>query len=426
MRRPAGALISLVVLLLPWLEGCIPGKATIAYLSFMAAAWTAALILGGSRPILRKALLALSVSCALLVVCDLILRAALSSAVFYRPHERFVQRWPPMPLVARYKPNVSFDGSTFGDLAAKIGKPEYRQRREVHFESDDRGFANPQGTKGSYDVVLLGDSFGLGIGTTMPRTWAELLRTDHGLNVYNISMPGSPWQQMLNWMIEGDRIAMKPGGVAILAVFSGNDLDEEYGSELDVERLPWTTVLQRAGERIRVFRERSIVRRLLYNVYYGSAENPHVIVRAWQDAPMLFYEPHAAVMRRTRDEILAHTNMPALRRVLDRFQAYSVEQDIRPIVLLLPSKEEVYAWLLDGGEAWTTQPASGALAGVLREACEERGMTFLDLKADYVRASRALMEDRGAWLWWSDDTHWNEAGHRLAADLVIRILQGAE
>jgi lysophospholipase L1-like esterase len=51
-----------------------------------------------------------------------------------------------------------------------------------------------------------------------------------------------------------------------------------------------------------------------------------------------------------------------------------------------------------------------------------QGIAFCDLKPDLVTAARTAYAQTGALVWWPDDTHWNEAGHRAAADAVYEHL----
>ena len=89
---------------------------------------------------------------------------------------------------------------------------------------------------------------------------------------------------------------------------------------------------------------------------------------------------------------------------------------------LVPSNEEVYAWVLDGAPPWSARAEPSGLADVLRGLCEQHGFRFMDLKPPLVEASRREYEKSGALLWWRDDTHWNGDGQRVAAAALYETL----
>ena len=98
------------------------------------------------------------------------------------------------------------------------------------------------------------------------------------------------------------------------------------------------------------------------------------------------------------------------------------ERRLRVEVALVPSKEEVYAWALDGAPPWTSPEEPSGFSAVLAGLCAGQGLRFLDLKPALVEASRRAYEESGALLWWRDDTHWNPAGQRVAASAAYEQL----
>jgi hypothetical protein len=98
------------------------------------------------------------------------------------------------------------------------------------------------------------------------------------------------------------------------------------------------------------------------------------------------------------------------------------ERRLTVAVALVPSKEEVYSWVLDGAPPWSTRVEPSGLSNVVRGLCEQHGFRFLDLKPALVEASRREYEKSGALLWWRDDTHWNGDGQRAAATVINETL----
>lgn len=104
----------------------------------------------------------------------------------------------------------------------------------------------------------------------------------------------------------------------------------------------------------------------------------------------------------------------------------AVERRLKVSVVLVPSKEEVYSWVLDGGAAWSSGAEASGFSEVLRGLCARHGFRFLDLKPALAEESRREYERSGALLWWGDDTHRNAEGQRAAARAVYQDLLGGD
>jgi hypothetical protein len=269
---------------------------------------------------------------------------------------------------------------------------------------------------GPLDVIVLGDSFAVGVGTTQEAILSRQLETRFGLKTRSLAVPGSPWLELLNLKAELPSLPIRPGTTVLWMLFSGNDLDESYEERLDVEP---AGPVSRWWTAFRSWRKRSPLRLML-------REAPDVaptIERTLPDGkPVLFYEPYVARAARGAAELRAHPNLPALRRVLEEMARVAKERRLRVVVAVIPTKGEVHPWILGGGEPWTSTVAPSPWAEVVAELCAPLGIDCLDMKADLVEAARAAWNDGGEMLWWRDDTHWNERGHAAAAEIVQRRL----
>lgn len=372
------------------------------------------------------ALVALSSGVALLGA-DLVLRLFADRFLYYRPHEMFVERWPDLPVVTRYERNVEYAGETHGDLAAMIGDQALRERRPIAFRTDAFGFRNGEeaGDRRAYDLIVLGDSFGVGNGTTQERTWVSLLGR-RGLKAYNLSMPGAPWQHYVHLVSRIEGLPVHSGSLLLLALFSGNDLDDDYRERpVDLSRLPWSSPGERLGVRASTFLRRSPLRQLASRLGAGNGAAGEVLVRDFVDGrKVLFYRPYAARKERTAAMVRNHRQYGALLDAIRRINRVAGERRLRPAIVLFPSKEEVYEWVLAGAAPWTTEPAPSGLAAALGDFCRQNGLSFVDLKPALVRASREEFAASGQLLYWTDDTHWNERGHAVVGDLLYRHLVG--
>jgi hypothetical protein len=85
------------------------------------------------------------------------------------------------------------------------------------------------------------------------------------------------------------------------------------------------------------------------------------------------------------------------------------------VVVLVPNKYAVYAPLLRKPEPPRPSRRLDRFAAALRAS----GIQVVDLAGIFER--RAAEElDRGGYLYWKDDTHWNAQGIQLAADEIAR------
>jgi hypothetical protein len=356
---------------------------------------------------------------------DLAARPLLLYLSSVRPSERYIYRWPPLPLLQRYEAGVNFEGLTYGDLAAVSGRSDWREWHPIRFVTDEYGFRNEPAVGASaarpFDLIVLGDSFGVAAATTQEKTLSGVLARDYGLNVYNLSVSReSPQQEYANLRLEGERLKTREGTCVLWLVFTGNDLDDPYYKELEDPRpaRPWA--LARLAVGINDFRSRSPVRRLLTD---GDSEL--ISERTFIDGRrVLFHKNYAERRRRTAEEVMRHPNFVHLKATLGAMERLAGERRLKVSVALVPSKEEVYSWVLDGAPPWSAGVEPSGFSVVLRGLCEQHGFRFLDLKPTLSEDSRREYEKSGALLWWPDDTHWNEEGQRAAARAVSQNLLG--
>lgn len=356
--------------------------------------------------------------CFLVTVIDTVSRPFLKSRLDYRPHGIFERVWPLMPSLTRYDSNVTYEGETFGDLAA-MSSPQYREPRRVVFETDPYGFKNERGaSERTVDLIVLGDSFGLGVGTSQEKTWASLLSSRYGYDVYNLSVVGSPWKELMTLKAEFDRLKVGDGAVLVWALFTGNDLDERYGTEMEpsLEQNP----LKRWRVSYDTFRRRSPLRRLYNRLFHsGSGDRDRVIVKEFIDGKeILFYRPHMQRMFRPLHKVVRLRNFKRLVEVFESMRGFGELKNLKVEVVLVPSKAEVYSWVLMGSAPWTAVRGPSAFSRAVENISRANGFDYLDLRPHLVARSRELFEESGELLWWRDDTHSNERGHEASAALI--------
>jgi len=387
-----------------------------AYVSFSAAFAFAAFAFD-SRRAKRVALVIASAAFAL-TAADLALR--LTTVV---PDE-LAGSWPPMPRVRRFRPNLSYEGDRFNDLSRMAGVKEWREEKRVRVVTDSEGFRNERADfSRPPDVIVLGDSFGAG-AVSQEHTWSSILARDYRLNSYDLSVPASgPWHEYVNLRAECGRLKADANTVIVWQLFTGNDLDDEYGP-LDADSL---RPRSRAGawlSRVSSWRARSPVRYLLENLLRGRDPRAEVIARDFPNGrKLLFYKRYTETSFRTPEQVAAHPNYARLRETIGAMKKLAGECGGASVaVVVVPSKEEVYSWVWRGEPAWSSGAEPSGFSVMLARACAEEGIKFLDLKPELVAASRRAYEDSGRLLYWYDDTHMNPEGNALAAAAIRREL----
>jgi hypothetical protein len=371
-----------------------------------------------------RARLALAVAAAVfgVVLTDIVLRAMLNGPVYQ-------MAWPVIPELSRFTPNSTADERHIGDLGAMTADRADDEPRQVKTNIDAFGFRNDPGAdQQPVDLIVLGDSFGFGVGTTQDRTFASLLRDRYGRGMYNLSLPYTgPWAEYVNLTLEGPRLKIREGAVVLWALFSGNDLDDRYG-ELDVDAIPRSGAVARAWTAATRVKNRSPLYQMLRSARYAAlgASPPGADIEVPRQflngKTLLFVQPYADARKRTYAEVIGHRNFAALRQTVAAGRRLAEKMGVTLKMVFIPTKEEVYGWALDQSEPWSTPPSPTPFGTAVSEIAASAGVDFLDLTPSMVTESRTVYEHSGRLLWWYDDTHWNEEGHALAAFVINRDL----
>jgi len=374
---------------------------------------------GRILPVLQRVLLVFVGTFATLAVVDLALRPVINEPVFRRID-------PERPELRRYNENVVSVTEQYGDLARVGGRREHRELRRVRFETDARGFRNGGAAgRGTVDLVVLGDSFGVGSGTTQERTWPTLLAEHLGRTMYNLSMPGNPWHEYATLAVEGPRLRTHRGTIVLWALFSGNDLKGTYGP-VDLTNLTRNSLVWQLTTSLTTFQRRSPLRQILEGLIDRKGMRARVIIRCFVNGrPMLFHTPYITEANQTIEAIHATPRFRDLKAVVAAMRRLTDAMGVSVRIVVIPSKEEVYRWVVDGALPWSTAAAPTAFASVAGELAQEYGLMALDLMPVLVGEARRVFEASGATLWWYDDTHWNERGHEVAAAAISAWLEAA-
>ena len=262
--------------------------------------------------------------------------------------------------------------------------------REIVFITDDLGFRNVPGdrTRGNR-VLLLGDSFGAGSGSSQDSTLASLLHNRYGVAAYNLSVAGaSPWQELMTLKSELAHVHIERPAVVLWLLFGGNDLEEFYGDRVDAA--PTNGTCRRLEIKLRTFLNRSPIKQTIERLLRARvrvvgqariiAPNETVVERSLPDGrTMLFYYKYAQAALLQRPGIRRHRNYGKFRAVFEEMVRYCDAEDLKLIAVVVPSKEEVYEWVLRRREVWISWVGPSGFSLEVAHLCAGGGVQFLDL-----------------------------------------------
>ena len=414
-RRVGFALAAAATTALPFATGIVK-NGLVEFILLAPVAWL--LVASRSRERAAKWVLVLMALCITVTMCDVVLRPLVGSRLHYSPMNQHQRRLPSLPILGRWDALVDFSGWVYGDLAAMTGDPAYREPRKIEFRTDVLGFRNDT-VPAQVDVILLGDSFAAGAGVTQRETVAHILAARHGLSVYNLSYPGGPYEQYLNFSIEAPKLNLLPGAELIWTLYTGNDLEDAGGEIWEIDRLPWRRGFSAALVKYRTFRDRSPLRQIwnaLRSRWGGISKD--VFIRSLPDGrPVLFYGPQEAWGERARLDVERHYNFPKLLTTFRAMKKTAEKMGVRIAIVILPTKGEVYWEVLNPQSSGKGVRRSGFEEAVL-SACEQVALACWSSKPYLHEESRRIFAASRELLWWRDDTHINNRGHQALASFI--------
>jgi acetyltransferase AlgX (SGNH hydrolase-like protein) len=299
--------------------------------------------------------------------------------------------------------------SAIGFLYVPGGRDEVRQG-DVRFSytTDRDGFRNADAPPDQAQIVAVGDSWTFGFGVDDSVAWPRLLADSlRPVRVRNLGLIGSGPEQYTR-ILERFGLPLHPS-VILYGVFPGNDLDDQEAFE-QWERMgrpgnfaEWRTYGP-AGRRPPLWQRSYLAVALEEGWKYRHERFAGSTIRLPDGSPLQL-APARLLPKAER----SHRGDPAFDGVLaavDRARALATGVGARLVVLVFPTKEEVYLPL----QGQAAPPLTSRWVPALREL----GVDCLDL-TDTLRAHA-----RGAPLYFEVDGHVNAVGNRV----IAQALQG--
>jgi lysophospholipase L1-like esterase len=287
------------------------------------------------------------------------------------------------------------------------------------YTTDEHGFRNPSPWPERAEIVVLGDSMAFSYGVDDEQAWTSLLANQlPDSRIINLGLIGAAPQQYSR-IYDTFGQALHPD-LVLFCLFPGNDLaDAGRFEEWLRAGSPGNYAIWRRGpdqdrqapRSLRDLFEESYLVMLLRDARrsVGSQFSGRTI--DFPDGGRLQLAPAIYA----RNQALAQPDHPNFRLVVDaveRTRALAERGGSKFLVLLVPTKEEVYLPLLDERPPPATAPFAAHFGAT--------GLPYLDLTPDFQARAR-----EGERLFFEVDGHPNAAGYRLIAEVVLDHLRSA-
>lgn len=306
------------------------------------------------------------------------------------------------------------------------GNPEYPT---WPIKTDDLGlgavgFRDTLSDQSPYAIVL-GDSFGFGVGVAQEALWLERLERETNLPFINLSQVGaSSLQEARIYARYGRRLPAK----VVLWLFFQNDLKDnlrfaqwlepeaEIAPAIRLPTQPCVALLHRALKRYSLAYELLLYWRRTCE-YSAMTPTP-----AYQDETLslTFCLDHDICDPAVQERMLAGGWSLTHQALLDTL-AQTKQTGVTLVIIIAPSKEQVYWPQLQQVAKLPEDYNVDRLVEPVRQFCATEAIPCLDL----TEALRAEAQ-QGQQLYFPIDIHWNEPGHALVAEIVSDYLRREE
>ncbi len=290
-----------------------------------------------------------------------------------------------------------------------------REVRSIEFITDTYGFRNwAAALTNEVEILVLGDSFAYGSGVTQDLTFSNLLAANLGKTVYNLAVPACPRQEVRNLMLELPRLKLTANPILLWLIFEGNDLLSDEHPNQTIETRARSNLGQLLIPLIS-YGQRSPIGQLFGAWWRGYSTKEQVLVREFpMHGTVLFYRPYEHSMGLTRKNIKQMVGWQNLQVAFDSMRKLAKAHALKVYVITAPTKAQVYV---------DADKSSSDLAILIREQALASGFDFLDLKPSLIKAANRPLGEKQNLLWWKDDTHWNDYGHKVIAAILTEQLK---
>ena len=310
---------------------------------------------------------------------------------------------------------------------------------------DSRGFRNKE-VPVTAEVVAIGDSHTYGISARASESWPGALGTITGMTVYNLSLGGYGPAEYL-YLMETEALGLRPE-IIIAGFYLGNDLKDSFTAVYNVDR--WSDLRKpefassaQSGESDDEeglqhgiggwLAGNSVLYRLVSSSFIGDNLRQARRIKRGEQIVMLEDEKSGISTGFTPDQRLKGLDLEragvreGLRLSLeffDRMNEIARKNDIEFIVLIIPTKESVFADFIEGNKALPASSKIDYLIENERKVDKEVKRYFDEHGIEYIDALGPLAGAAGREQIYPNNFggHENKNGYRIIADSIKRYL----
>ncbi len=344
------------------------------------------------------------------------------------------------PELRTYKPTVTIE-NRFTDVGTQA------------VTVDEQGFCNSEASpydRDSISLITIGDSFTFCTTSDPAQTWTAELQESLAVDAYNLGSPAKGLYEYLQ-ILKTYGLKKNPD-VVIMAVYEGNDLRDavRYHAFKDnqgvqakksasdcgqgkVCRLYMSLLNSRLGNVSYAFNTALVSVRLArgagYNkaaslealpdfTYYLDAEGVEQVVMNPHDTDV---DEVLHAQRLLADEI----SLAAFDQALNDFTTLAQAYAFTPVILYIPSAHTAYAEVVtfaDPEVGDEVAQLSTAQRSYFAAKTDEIGIQFIDVTESIQVQAKTYLE-KEILLYYPENVHLTNAGHRLVAEIVTDALQ---
>ena len=308
---------------------------------------------------------------------------------------------------------------------------------EVHFQTDEFGFANAGPLPPRADIVVLGRSYSLGAQAAMP--WPRLVAEQSRQTVVNLSQAAAGVELKRSYLRRFG-LPRKPKWIVVEVLPSMDVLGYSRSAALLLPQLP--VPLIQAAARAAASAAPDVPASYIY---------PLPVSLPAGSLDLTFFSYYLAALTIDAPDLEASQDWQAYGQGLLSLARDARAEGACVALLYAPTKEEIYVsaaehapdlapalragwngWRL-GEDGWLAQDApaperaelmaeqAGAARNLVAGFAAEHGLLFIDPTPGMAAAVQA-----GERPFMVYDTHWSAAGHAIVADSVTQALKTAE
>lgn len=303
---------------------------------------------------------------------------------------------------------------------------------QIVLPMDAWGYVNSsEMATGTCSVLMVGDSFMVSLGT---QTVAQVLGEIGHIGVYNHARRGSGPFLELRRFIASDRFDPPPRVVVWnltarelgAPLFQRQAVQAWFDRTLAVDAQPSTAAPRILWDHLAPAALRTSWPNTSLAAYAARQAWRHIewqVFREWptdvlgaddpQFGPMLFYGENLRVLPLLTPE----ADAPPIVRTVAAVAEGLRDRGITLVVLLVPEKEQIHARALPLEQQQALARGPELLAAITA-GLTSNGVPVMNLLPVFEAATA-----QGQRLYWRDDTHWNDAGIRLAAEELWREVE---